>query len=761
MTLDTPVWEEIGAWLERLEPWFHRAVEDVSTNWIWYLIWSGLFVATFLLLRMLVTRWGNENVTQKTLVLSLLLHSVAGLFSTTVKIAQSTAVESVSDHVPIRRVVMSEARDIPQTTTGDKPIWEKLPEPTPTDVPRLSLPKPKTPAVSVPEKQPVPVEPLELALPNLPPLPSPRPEPPTAVREPQAQPPVRNSQPDPIPEQTAEKRPEVATTAPAQRQPAEALGMPREEPQPAARPARPPESEIDIRAIPLASRTTVADPEASIRRGEPGEQASNPASPTPAAEVPQSMAIAAATPRTLDAATGSTRGSPFARMEQRQPASGGPVPSADAARRSSATNAATAPSTPMFSPRPTSPTTGNDRVAVVIARPEPTAPHRREAVELPETYRLRNLPERKRVAIELGATEESEQAVEQGLRWLAAHQTAEGYWDADGFTALCPPGNSCGGVAALANEPVDPTANLPERQRSGLEADTGLTGLAVLAFLGAGYTHEEGPYADHIDRALRWLIRQQTTDGFLGGRANRYARMYCHGMAAIALGEAYGMTRDPTLRDPLARSIGYIVEMQNVSDGGWRYIKGQQVGDMSMFGWQLMALKSASAAGVVVPRQTASRAIDFLQASGQGKSGGLAGYRQTDQPRPSMTAEALFSRQMLGMKRTNPASQEAVSYLLQNLPRRSEQDLYYWYYGTLAMYQYGGDSWQAWNAALRDHLVRDQRKGGHATGSWDPRAPWGAFGGRVFSTSMSILCLEVYYRFLPLYRFSEPGNTSE
>jgi hypothetical protein len=411
----------------------------------------------------------------------------------------------------------------------------------------------------------------------------------------------------------------------------------------------------------------------------------------------------------------------------------------------------------VFRPQPTSPTTGSDRVAVVIARPEPTAPHRREAAELPETYRLRNLPERKRVALELGATEESEQAVEQGLHWLAAHQTAEGYWDADGFTALCPPGSPCGGVAALANEPVDPTANLPERQRSGLEADSGLTGLAVLAFLGAGYTHEEGRYADHIDRALRWLIRQQTTDGFLGGRANRYARMYCHGMAAIALGEAYGMTRDPTLRDPLARAIGYIVEMQNVSDGGWRYIKGQQVGDMSMFGWQLMALKSASAAGVVVPRQTAARAIDFLQTSGQGKSGGLAGYRQTDRPRPSMTAEALFSRQMLGMKRTNPASQEAVTYLLQNLPRRSEQDLYYWYYGTLAMYQYGGDSWQAWNDALRDHLVRDQRQGGHATGSWDPRAPWGAFGGRVFSTSMSILCLEVYYRFLPLYRFSEPS----
>src|SRR6185436_3307668 len=114
-----------------------------------------------------------------------------------------------------------------------------------------------------------------------------------------------------------------------------------------------------------------------------------------------------------------------------------------------------------------------------------------------------------------------------------------------------------------------------------------------------------------------------------------------------------------------------------------------------------------------------------------------------------------FCKQMLGLKRTEPQVAEAIEYLTQNLPRRSQQDLYYWYYGTLAMYQQGGEPWRRWNNAMRDSLVSDQRSDGDFAGSWNPRAPWGDYGGRVFSTALSTLCLEVYYRFLPLYQLSE------
>ena len=187
----------------------------------------------------------------------------------------------------------------------------------------------------------------------------------------------------------------------------------------------------------------------------------------------------------------------------------------------------------------------------------------------------------------------------------------EGYWDADKHGA---------GKVKIDEEGVD-------RKNAGINADPGVTALSILAFLGAGYTHEEGQYAEQINRALRWVINQQEEDGFLGGKATRYARMYCHAISTYAMAEAYGMQADPTtdtgIREPLARAIAYIVDHQNPQDGGWRYIKGQR-GDMSMFGWQLMALKSAEIAGIPVPQQTKDLMIKFLNDRGIGKEKGLA-----------------------------------------------------------------------------------------------------------------------------------------
>lgn len=173
---------------------------------------------------------------------------------------------------------------------------------------------------------------------------------------------------------------------------------------------------------------------------------------------------------------------------------------------------------------------------------------------------------------------------------------------------------------------------------------------------------------------------------------------------------------------------------------------------MSMFGWQLMALKSAEIAGFPIPADAKQKMVQFLKDRSLGKKKGLAAYRSRMQPTPSMTAEALFCKQMLGILRTNPASQEAVEYLLKHPPKRSELNLYYWYYGTLAIYQYGGEPWRVWNESLRDQLIAEQRTSGDEAGSWDPKGPWGPYGGRVYSTALSTLCLEVYYRFLPLYQ---------
>ena len=242
----------------------------------------------------------------------------------------------------------------------------------------------------------------------------------------------------------------------------------------------------------------------------------------------------------------------------------------------------------------------------------------------------------------------------------------------------------------------------------GKYADSGVTGLVVLSFLGAGYTHEAGPYSSEVRNALDWLIDQQKPEnGYLGGNATKYDQNYCHAMATFALAEAYAMQKDanefPELRNAVKRAVKLISALQN-EDGGWRYSRVIE-SDMSMFGWQLMALKSAVNAGIPVPEATRRGMVRFLDAGGKGKHGGLAGYKRTDPPTPAMTAEALFCRQMFSVRANDAASQEAVAYLRRHLPNAAEYDEYYWYYGTLAMHHLDNESWQEWNNSLRDLLM--------------------------------------------------------
>lgn len=750
----------LSRYLPELGPLVEHAIAQVRGQWVLYLSWGGMFCATFILMRMLVTRWGEANVTRKALVLSLVFHLVAGLWTTTIHLARESQAAREPSPVRIRKLQMEGEQQADQKPPGNTPVWEKLPRPMPQELARLE----KTFEIPQPQalpKQPAPQESARIDVPDLPQNPNQSMAAPQSVLPPEKSPRTVEGSKASIEEETADARSDV-DVAPLRRTTSAPAGVKQSPLKKSARQGFTDDVAVNLKpADDAASLKVPSDPAAPVLRSATADRPLPRAGALPA-PLQADPGVAAATTQ-AEPGQGTPSGNPFRRMGRPGRAdskqAGAQRLRPNSTPQSTETDAGTVPDARQGLREPQL-----SSVTPNLFRPDLDGAAQK-AAKIPLTYSVRNSPQRKRIAIEMGATEDSERAVELSLHWLAQHQNVEGFWDADGFSSHCPAGDRCSGAATLGQVPAGDDVKIAERQRAGIQGDAGLTGLAVLAFLGAGYTHEDGLYADQLDLALRWLIRGQTADGMLGGTSNYYGQMYCHGMATIALGEAYGMTQDSKLREPLARAVQYIVEAQN-EDGGWRYSKGQRTSDMSMFGWQLMALKSARTAGLAVPPETLTRAIAFLKSTGQGQHGGLAGYRRNlqakppinDRPTSAMTAESLFCRQILGMKRTNPASTEAVGSLLKALPRRSEQDLYYWYYGTLAMFQYGSDPWRSWNDALRDTLVADQRTTGHAAGSWDPHAPWGDYGGRIFSTAMSTLCLEVYYRFLPLYQMGGPTD---
>ncbi len=335
-----------------------------------------------------------------------------------------------------------------------------------------------------------------------------------------------------------------------------------------------------------------------------------------------------------------------------------------------------------------------------------------------------------------GGTPESEYAVNQALHWLAEHQNYDGSWTFEHqkspkcHGACRDPGYAPGKVAA--------------------------TSLALLPFLGTGQTHREGQYRKTIDLGLKFLVRTMEMSGDMGSLHEPGGQMYGHGLASIVLCEAYGMTHDQALHDPAQAAINFIVDAQDESGGGWRYMP-HTPGDTSVVGWQLMALKSAQMAYLRVPPITLRKAGYFLDHV-QSEKGAVYGYLGPDRGRPATTAIGLLGRMYLGWKHDFPPLQHGVQILSQLGPSIDNtsvrNNMYFNYYATQVMHHYGGYPWQRWNTVMRDYLVRTQSRQGHERGSWylEGADHGGPTGGRLYFTAMCAMTLEVYYRHMPLYR---------
>ncbi len=323
-----------------------------------------------------------------------------------------------------------------------------------------------------------------------------------------------------------------------------------------------------------------------------------------------------------------------------------------------------------------------------------------------------------------GGNRLSEEAVRRGLRWLARQQQRDGSWSLRG----------------------------PYKNGTYQENRAAATAMALLAFQGSGHTHRRGIYRENVARGLKWLLARQRDDGSFPVESTSHT-FYTQGQCTIVLCELYGMTKDPKLLAPAEKAVRYCIKHQ-APLGGWRYQPSVD-SDTSVTGWVLMGLQSARMAGLSVPPEVFRKAESFLNRVSNDALDRYS-YQPDEEPTRVMTAEALLCRQYLGWPRNHKGLVQGVEYLLepQNLPQwtDSERNVYYWYYATQVMHHMEGDYWKKWNSVMRDLLVKHQVKEGPEAGSWDPISDhWGAQGGRLYVTCLSIYILEVYYRHLPLY----------
>lgn len=397
-------------------------------------------------------------------------------------------------------------------------------------------------------------------------------------------------------------------------------------------------------------------------------------------------------------------------------------------------------------------------------------------------------------------TKESEDAVERGLAWLAAHQYPDGGWSFDlagkDFNGRSGP---CNGACSNTHN----GAHHDPRYRAGLHPSrTAATAMALLPFYGAGYTHlapdgKGNKYQKTIADGINFLKYRavMTKNGYDFRQGLLGQGMYIQGIVVLALCEAYEMTGDETLRSYAQQGVRFI-EMAQRSDGGWRYHTPQDTdfikdvsGDTAVTGWQVMALKSAVSAGLTVHPGTLYKVSHFLDTV-QNDDGSLYHYlpiknENSTAKMYATTAIGLLLRQYLGWRSDHNGMKRGTAHLVKWLNESNrdweqikkgnfldgkrqlavnfgEKDrklfvynVYFSFYAALALQNIGGSDWQKSFPKLRELIIENQVKGiraGHENGSWLFHDLYLNDGGRLLNTALAVLVLETPYRYLPLYR---------
>ncbi len=357
--------------------------------------------------------------------------------------------------------------------------------------------------------------------------------------------------------------------------------------------------------------------------------------------------------------------------------------------------------------------------------------------------------------------EATQRIVDDALRWLKNHQDPEGFWSCGAFDLEC------------GKQGEDVICSGP----GSTQHDVGVTGLALLAFLGADNTDKRGKYKDTVRNALKWLKDVQEPDGNFGYMQNA-DYTYDHIIATLAMVEAYAITQRNYLKKPAEKALEYMYSIRNPG-AAWRYADFHpemltHQNDVSVSGWAVLVMSLAKEYDLPFDEVAMDDTMLFIEEMTD--ETGKTGYfeRGGDPARledkgviwdsglsESMTAVGIlcriFADPELDNYPGNKAMVEKGIKLIEAKPIVWDEneigkiDFYYWYYATYALYQYSeidSKPWKAWEKRMVDAIAEQQVKEGEEKGSWDPSVdPWGNVGGRVYSTATLALCMEVFYRY--------------
>jgi len=310
---------------------------------------------------------------------------------------------------------------------------------------------------------------------------------------------------------------------------------------------------------------------------------------------------------------------------------------------------------------------------------------------------------------------------------------------------MAPVRSSIGEVALNATVPLNPeVAQAIVRAQDWLagtqkgngawSACNGQNAMASMAMMVNGTTPGKGKYGAHVARAIDYLISTQQPSGLL---AERNGSMYQHALATLALAEAYGMTRNPRIRESLIMAVDLIVHTQHYG-GGWRYKPVMTPGDLSVTVMQVMALRAVAEIGILVPDETISHAVTFIERCWSEKEHGF-GYAGPKPINFNRTAAGVVCLQSVGLH-DNPRVPRAIATINKlAFNRISNSNFWYGhYYASIALYHYGGESWKDYYPRICTKVLKDWEQTGHYP--------------KVLDTAWAILVIGAPYRYLPIYQ---------